>query len=61
MSALKERASALLQDWKGATYAFGSGALDDAPGQIRRGIRQEGPVRRPCVVRLVFPHPGADS
>ncbi|MGW8286486.1 MAG: iron-containing alcohol dehydrogenase [Candidatus Deferrimicrobiaceae bacterium] len=34
MSDLKERASAILREWKGATYAFGSGVLDDAPGRF---------------------------
>jgi len=38
MSALKDRASALLQDWKGETYAFGSGVLDDAPGRFAAGF-----------------------
>lgn len=32
MSDLKEQASALLKDFKGETYAFGSGVLDKAPG-----------------------------
>lgn len=34
MSDLQERASATLREWKGAAYAFGSGALDDAPGRF---------------------------
>jgi alcohol dehydrogenase len=32
MSDLKERASTLLKEFKGTTYAFGSGVLDNAPG-----------------------------
>ena len=32
MSDLKERASAILKEFKGKTYAFGSGVLDTAPG-----------------------------
>ena len=32
MSELKERASAILKEFKGDTYAFGSGILDEAPG-----------------------------
>jgi alcohol dehydrogenase len=34
MSDLKERASAILREWKGARYAFGRGVLDDAPGRF---------------------------
>ena len=34
MSDLQERASAILREWKGTTYAFGRGALDDAPGRF---------------------------
>ena len=34
MSELKDRASALLKDFKGETYAFGSGVLDQPPGQF---------------------------
>ena len=34
MSELKERASAMLKDFKGNTYAFGSGVLDEAPGKF---------------------------
>jgi len=34
MSALKERASAILKEFKGKKYAFGSGVLDDAPGRF---------------------------
>jgi alcohol dehydrogenase class IV len=34
MSELKERASAMLKEFKGNTYAFGSGVLDEAPGKF---------------------------
>ncbi|MBW2030327.1 MAG: iron-containing alcohol dehydrogenase [Deltaproteobacteria bacterium] len=34
MTDLKERASAILRDFKGENYAFGSGVLDDAPGKF---------------------------
>ena len=34
MSDLKERASAILQEFKKERYAFGSGVLDDAPGRF---------------------------
>ena len=34
MADLKERASALLKEFKGETYAFGSGVLDEAPGKF---------------------------
>jgi len=34
MSDLKERASAILQQFKGEAYAFGSGVPDDAPGRF---------------------------
>jgi alcohol dehydrogenase len=34
MSDLKGRASALLKEFKGDRYAFGSGVLDDAPGKF---------------------------
>jgi alcohol dehydrogenase len=34
MSELKERASAILKEFKGNTYAFGSGVLDEAPGKF---------------------------
>jgi alcohol dehydrogenase len=34
MSDLKEQASALLKEFKGTTYAFGSGVLDQPPGQF---------------------------
>jgi alcohol dehydrogenase len=34
MSDLKERASAILQEFKGERYAFGSGVLADAPGRF---------------------------
>ena len=34
MSELKERASAMLKDFKGNTYAFGSAVLDEAPGKF---------------------------
>ena len=34
MSELKERASAILKEFRGNTYAFGSGVLDDAPGKF---------------------------
>ena len=34
MSDLKERASALLREFKGEAYAFGSGVLDEAPGKF---------------------------
>ena len=34
MSDLKERASAILKEFKGDTYAFGSGVLDEAPGRF---------------------------
>jgi alcohol dehydrogenase len=34
MSELRDRASALLKKWKGETYAFGSGVLDQPPGQF---------------------------
>ncbi|MGA7104763.1 MAG: iron-containing alcohol dehydrogenase [Candidatus Deferrimicrobiaceae bacterium] len=30
----KDRASALLKEWKGETYAFGSGVLDQSPGKF---------------------------
>jgi alcohol dehydrogenase len=33
MADLKQRASAILKEFKGDTYAFGSGVLDDAPGK----------------------------
>ena len=34
MSELKDRASAILKEFKGETYAFGSGVLDQPPGQF---------------------------
>ncbi len=34
MSTLKDRASVILKEFKGETYAFGSGVLDDAPGKF---------------------------
>jgi len=34
MSDLKEQASAILKEFKGDTYAFGSGVLDEAPGKF---------------------------
>ncbi len=34
MSNLKTRASAILKEFKGDSYAFGSGVLDDAPGKF---------------------------
>ncbi len=34
MSDLKEKASAILKDFKGDSYAFGSGVLDEAPGKF---------------------------
>jgi alcohol dehydrogenase class IV len=34
MSDLKEQASAILKEFKGEAYAFGSGVLDDAPGKF---------------------------
>ena len=34
MSELVEKASAILREFKGDTYAFGSGILDDAPGKF---------------------------
>ncbi len=34
MSSLQERAATLLKGFKGATYAFGGGVLDDAPGRF---------------------------
>jgi alcohol dehydrogenase class IV len=34
MSEIEERASAMLKEFKGNAYAFGSGVLDDAPGQF---------------------------
>jgi alcohol dehydrogenase len=34
MSDVKERASAILKEFKGDTYAFGSGVLDDASGKF---------------------------
>lgn len=34
MADLKERASAILKDFKGDNYAFGSGVLDEAPGRF---------------------------
>jgi alcohol dehydrogenase class IV len=34
MSDLKEKASAILKEFKGETYAFGSGVLDEAPGRF---------------------------
>ncbi|NNG47502.1 MAG: iron-containing alcohol dehydrogenase [Deltaproteobacteria bacterium] len=34
MPELKERASAILKEFKGETYAFGSGVLDQPPGQF---------------------------
>jgi len=34
MSELKERASAVLKEFKGETYAFGSGVLDHPPGKF---------------------------
>jgi alcohol dehydrogenase class IV len=34
MSNLKEKASAILKEFKGETYAFGSGVLDEAPGKF---------------------------
>ncbi|MBW1997197.1 MAG: iron-containing alcohol dehydrogenase [Deltaproteobacteria bacterium] len=34
MTDLKERASAVLKEFKGDNYAFGSGVLDDAPGKF---------------------------
>ncbi|MCJ7808796.1 MAG: hypothetical protein MUP26_00910, partial [Desulfobulbaceae bacterium] len=33
MSDLKQRASAILKEFKGDSYAFGSGVLDDAAGK----------------------------
>ena len=34
MSDLNESAAALLKEFKGNTYAFGSGILDEAPGKF---------------------------
>jgi alcohol dehydrogenase class IV len=34
MSELKDRASAMLKEFKGSAYAFGSGVLDEAPGKF---------------------------
>ncbi len=34
MSDLKERATAILKEFKGDRYAFGSGVLDEAPGKF---------------------------
>ena len=34
MSKIEERASAILKEFKGDTYAFGSGVLDEAPGKF---------------------------
>ena len=34
MSDLKEKASAILKEFKGESYAFGSGVLDEAPGRF---------------------------
>jgi alcohol dehydrogenase class IV len=34
MSEIEERASEMLKEFKGNAYAFGSGVLDDAPGQF---------------------------
>jgi alcohol dehydrogenase len=34
MSTIEERASAMLKEFKGNAYAFGSGVLDDAPGKF---------------------------
>jgi hypothetical protein len=34
MSDLKERATAILKEFKGDRYAFGSCVLDGAPGKI---------------------------
>jgi len=34
MSELRDRASALLKEFKGETYAFGSGVLEKAPGRF---------------------------
>ncbi|TFG58954.1 MAG: iron-containing alcohol dehydrogenase, partial [Deltaproteobacteria bacterium] len=34
MSELKDRASAASKEFKGETYAFGSGVLDQPPGQF---------------------------
>ncbi len=38
MSELEERAAALLKEFKGNSYAFGSGVLDDAPGDLSSQI-----------------------
>ena len=41
MSDQKERASALLKEFKGDTYAFGSGVLDDTPGKFTVELGQK--------------------
>ncbi|MBW2193769.1 MAG: iron-containing alcohol dehydrogenase, partial [Deltaproteobacteria bacterium] len=48
MSELKENASAILKEFKGGSYAFGSGVLDAAPGKYAAELGQKavfvGPV-----------------
>ena len=61
MSELEERAGALLREFKGKSYAFGSGVLDSAPGDFAAGFGRRallvGSVRsgwfRPARERIV--------
>ena len=51
MEDIKERASAILKEFKGDTYAFGNGILDEAPGKFTAQLGMKamfvGPVTEP--------------
>ena len=55
MSALKERATSMLKEFKGEKYAFGSGVLDDAPGKFAAGFGRRSLFVGPLASRWFSP------
>ena len=46
MSDLTERASAILKEFKGNTYTFGRGVLDEAPGKFAAEFGKSGFINK---------------